>query len=127
MENQKQTVDLGVTLYDMNKQAMRSEPPLDMIMFNRKMIEVSDRIIESKKEYWMLLNNERKDYTVFKINRFISRNIIEDISIALNNRGQILSIDKQKDGNFEIWVKDYNTGEAFAYYLFDYTFGMVII
>ena len=75
----------------------------------------------------MLLSNERKDYTVFRIKRSIPRNIIEEISIALNNRGQILSIDKQKDGNFEIWVKDFSTKEAFVYYLFDYTFGVVTI
>ena len=122
-KEEKQVLDLGLTLYDMNKQAMAQEPPLDQILFNIKMKEIAD--VMAKKEYWMLLNNERKDYTVFKVNN--SANIIDEVSITLTNRGQIISIDKQEDGNYEIWIRDYDTKENFVYYLFDYTFGIVMI
>lgn len=122
-KEEKQVLDLGLTLYDMNKQAMAQEPPLDQILFNIKMKEIAD--VMAKKEYWMLLNNERKDYTVFKVNN--PANIIDEVSITLTNRGQIISIDKQEDGNYEIWVRDYDTKENFVYYLFDYTFGIVKI
>ena len=122
-KEEKQVLDLGLTLYDMNKQAMAQEPPLDQILFNIKMKEIAD--VMAKKEYWMLLNNERKDYTVFKVNN--PANIIDEVSITLTNRGQIISIDKQEDGNYEIWVRDYDTKENFVYYLFDYTFGVVKI
>ena len=122
-KEEKQVLDLGLTLYDMNKQAMAQEPPLDQILFNIKMKEIAD--VMAKKDYWMLLNNERKDYTVFKVNN--PANIIDEVSITLTNRGQIISIDKQEDGNYEIWVRDYNTKENFVYYLFDYTFGVVKI
>ena len=122
--DEKPTIDLGVTLYDLNKQAMSKEQPLDVIAFNNIIAKVADKVKD--KEYWMLLCNERKDYTVFKIEHPDNkRTITEELSVTINNRGQVLSIDEQEDGNFEIWIKDYNTKEAFVYYLFDYTFGVV--
>ena len=122
--DEKPTRDLGITLYNLNKQAMSKEQPLDVIAFNNIISKVADKVKD--KEYWMLLCNERKDYTVFKIEHPNNRRTItEELSVTINNRGQVLSIDEQEDGNFEIWIKDYNTKEAFAYYLFDYTFGVV--
>ena len=119
-------IDLGVTLYDLNKEAMSKEPPLDVIAFNIKMSEIVKKI--ATKKYWMLLNNERKDYSIFKIDHpDNTRKLIEEISITLHNRGEILSINEQKDGNFEIWIKDFDTREAFVYYLFDYSFGIITI
>ena len=50
---------------------------------------------------------------------------IKELIPTLTNRGQVLSIDKQNDGNYEIWIKDFNTKENFVYYLFDYTFGII--
>ena len=124
--DEKPTVDLGVTLYDLNKQAMSKEPPLDVIAFNIKMSKMAEKLVNKK--YWMLLCNDRKDYSVFKIdNPDNKRKLIDEVSITLHNRGEILSIAEQEDGNFEIWIKDFNTREAFVYYLFDYTFGIITI
>ena len=124
--NDTKTLDLGVTLYDLNKQAMSKEPPLDVIAFNVKMVEVAKKL--ATKKYWMLLCNERKDYSVFKIDKpDKTRKLIDEVSVTLHNRGEILSIDEQEDGNFEIWIKDFSTREAFAYYLFDYTFGIITV
>ena len=119
-EKNKQ-INLGVSLYDVNKNLMANETPLDTILLNRKIIEVANCM--TAKEYWMLLCNERKDYSVFKIEN--PNNLIEELTITLTNRGQVLSIDKQEDGNYEIWIRDYNTQENFVYYLFDYTFGII--
>ena len=44
---------------------------------------------------------------------------------TLVNRGQVLSIDKQEDGNYEIWIRDPKTKENFVYYLFDYSYGII--
>ena len=45
---------------------------------------------------------------------------------TLNNRGKILSIDKQPDGAYEIWIKDeFENNETFVYYLFNYDIGVV--
>jgi hypothetical protein len=125
-KEEKKSIDLGVTLYDLNKQAMAKEPPLDVIAFNIKMVEVVKKL--ATKKYWMLLNNETRSYTVFIIDHpENTRKITDEVSITLHNRGEILSIEEQEDGNFEIWVRDFNTREVFAYYLFDYKFGIITI
>lgn len=117
-------ISLG-TLYDVNK---------NLVLKNE--IELTDGVLNSKKEiitnfmrqmnnaYYMLLCNERKDYTVFKMNDKDSDDSIREIvSILVNeclkNRGEIRGIDltKGKDA-IEIWliIED----EAYCYYFFPY-------
>ena len=113
-------------LYDFNKSAMAQFIPLDLICFNRKTEAVVKDIYKRAKggnRYWMLLNNERKDYTVFIVESF--EGILDEFRPTLQNRGQVLSIDKQKDENYEIWIRDPKTKENFVYYLFDYSFGII--
>ena len=117
-------ISLG-TLYDVNK---------NLVLKNE--IELTDGVLNSKKEiitnfmrqinntYYMLLCNERKDYTVFKINdKDNDDSIREIVSIlvdeCLRNRGEIRGIDLTKDKNaIEIWliIED----EAYCYYFFPY-------
>ena len=74
--------------------------------------------------YYMLLCNERKDYTVFKMNdKDNDDSIREIVSIlvdeCLRNRGEIRGIDLTKDKDaIEIWliIED----EAYCYYFFPY-------
>ena len=108
-------LDLGMNLYDFNKQAMDQIEPLDPIAFNLATQHMVEDISE-RSTYWMLLNNERKDYTVFVI--LTKEGILNEIRPTLLNRGSILSIEKQSDGNYEIWIRIDN--EPFAYYLFPY-------
>lgn len=117
-------ISLG-TLYDVNK---------NLVLKNE--IELTDGVLNSKKEiitnfmrqmnnaYYMLLCNERKDYTVFKMNdKDNDDSIREIVSIlvdeCLKNRGEIRGIDltKGKDA-IEIWliIED----EAYCYYFFPY-------
>ena len=117
-------ISLG-TLYDVNK---------NLVLKNE--IELTDGVLNSKKEiitnfmrqinntYYMLLCNERKDYTVFKMNdKDNDDSIREIVSIlvdeCLRNRGEIRGIDLTKDKDaIEIWliIED----EAYCYYFFPY-------
>ena len=118
-------ITLG-NLYDFNKQAIANEPPLDMIEFNIDTDNlISDIMAQAVKghKYWMLLNNERKDYTVFIL--LTKEGTLKEFRETLQNRGQVISIDKQEDNNYEIWIREPETQENFVYYLFDYTFGIV--
>ena len=115
-------VNLG-NLYDFNKQIMANEKPLDTIAFNIKIKKMIDDLYSTKKPYWMLLCRERNDYTVFIM--MTAEGTVNEMSECLHNRGEILSIEKQEDGNYEIWIRDFKTKENFAYYLFDYTFGII--
>lgn len=121
-------VNLG-TLYDFNKEAMKNEKSLDPIQFNLKTNEIAVELQERKESrYWMLLCHERRDYTIFNIIACQNHKDIEcELKPTLLNRGIIVSIEKQPDENWEIWIRDKETAENFAYYLFPYTDGVIEI
>ena len=112
-----------MSLYEYSKQIVANEVPMDPILFNKKMIEVSMDMVEHT--YMMLLCHERRDYTIFHITNTDKKIATKEISETLYNRGKILLVDKQKDGSWEIWIRDSLTDENFAYYLFPYDNGVV--
>ena len=63
---EKEILNLG-TLYDINKNIVKqNEIKLNEITLNSKKQIITDFIKKSNNSYFMLLCNERKDYTVFK-------------------------------------------------------------
>lgn len=112
-----------MSLYEYSKQVVANEVPMDPILFNQKMIEVSMDMVEHT--YMMLLCHDRRDYTIFHIANADKKIAAKEISETLYNRGKILLVDKQKDGSWEIWIRDSLTDENFAYYLFPYDDGVV--
>lgn len=112
-----------MSLYEYSKQVVANEVPMDPILFNKKMIEVSMDMVEHT--YMMLLCHDRRDYTIFHITNTDKKIAAKEISETLYNRGKILLVDKQKDGSWEIWIRDSLTDENFAYYLFPYDDGVV--
>ena len=112
-----------MSLYEYSKQVVANEVPMDPILFNKKMIEVSTDMVEHT--YMMLLCHDRRDYTIFHIANADKKIAAKEISETLHNRGKILLVDKQKDGSWEIWIRDSLTDENFAYYLFPYDNGVV--
>ena len=118
-------ISLG-DLYSFNKQGMAQESPLDpILLFNKARETVIDILTVKDTKYWMLLCNERKDYTIFNLIAPDADSFSADLVETLKNRGLVLSIDKQEDGNFEIWIRDPDTKENFVYYLFNYNYGVV--
>lgn len=112
-----------MSLYDYSKQLVANEEPMDVITLNKTILNVAEDMLEYK--YWMLLCNDRRDYTVFNIssynNGFKTKDLISNELVpTLLNRGQVLLVDKQPDGSYEIWIRDPETLENFAYYLFKY-------
>ena len=116
-------IDTGLSMYEINKNLMKEEKPLDPIAINIAIKNAADGILSSFKKYWMLLCRERNDYTVFIITG--SNKLEDELKETILNRGKLLDISQQKDGNFEIWIRDPETEENFVYYLFDYTFGII--
>jgi hypothetical protein len=115
-------IDLGLNLYEFNKNAMSQLSPMDAIVLNKTVHEITSEMITTSR-YWMLLSNERKDYTVFIM--LTDDGTAKELIPTLTNRGQVISIDKQEDGNYEIWIRDPETKENFVYYLFNYSFGII--
>lgn len=123
-------INLG-NLYDFNKELMKQEKTIDPIIFNTKVKQIAeDMFIEASNDehYWMLLCHDRRDFTLFNIITVTNiDNIITEIAPTLTNRGQVVTIDKQPNGAWEIWIRDGETKENFAYYLFKYDNGVIEI
>lgn len=120
---------LETDLYSINKQAMSNVPPYDLIVLNRRCSEVAREIWNTNSEkptYWMLLCRERNDYTIFNI-KFDYSVLGSELKECLNIRGEVLTIDKQADNNYEIWIRDFDTKENVVYYLFDYNKGVISV
>lgn len=118
------------TVYDLNKQLVQKE---EKVLSNSKLREKKKTIAsfadKSMDNYFMLLCNERKDYTVFRTKTCCLYEDLEkmaDILVdeCLKNRGEVRAIDITKDKKaIEIWLVI--DEEAYCYYFFPY--GQAII
>lgn len=122
-ELKKNEVILG-NLYDMNKQAMLSQPVLTKEQIDKIKPDLEDWFNWTLDGYAMLLCRERYDFTIFHLYEKENPNppqiAVTELIDLLKNRGKILSIEKDSEtmnNAWEIWVKI--GGEAFAYYLFE--------
>ena len=110
--------DIKTNLHDLNKMVVGQLPEL-----NKKGIEelASDiRTLERKKEkYFMLLSNEKKDYTIF--NKVKEKGSLDlEVLDVISTRGKIKEYEVMGDYDaIEIWVD-----ETF-YALFPYDLGVV--
>lgn len=118
------------TVYDLNKQLVQTtEKVISPYKLNEKKKLIKNFVRECKDNYFMLLCNDRKDYTIFncisdktedKLNELANVFVDE----CLMNRGQIKGIDltEHKDA-IEVWLSI--DDEAFCYYFFPYDLGIV--
>lgn len=124
MENNKEEIVIG-NLYDINKNLVKEkEIKLNEGVLNSKKQIITDFIKKCNNSYYMLLCNERKDYTVFRWVNTCNESDAKEISKilvdeCLTNRGEIRGIDltKNKDA-IEIWIIIDN--DAYVYYFFPY-------
>lgn len=127
-EETKQTEFALGTLYDLNKGLVQqNEVKLSEGVLNSKKEVIKNFLVKTNNNYYMLLSNERKDYTIFtmgsndsytyedKSKRLVSILVDE----CLVNRGEIRGIDITKDkGAIEIWMSIEE--ESYVYYFFPY-------
>lgn len=118
------TTDLELgTLYDVNKTAMAQEPVMTTEILEQKKLDLAEyfEFDSHSVKYYMLLCNERRDYTVFNLSTKDTEKCAvaaQDVIECMTNRGLPLGIDQQPDGAWELWIK---TEEGcFAYFLFPY-------
>lgn len=129
-KNKTSKVSLG-TLYDLNKAAVIKEISLTGDKLEEKKPIIIDFLKNANDTYYMLLCNERKDYTVFELSDQKQEKILKDLADCLVdecllNRGLVKGIDITKDqGAIEIWLSI--DEEAFVYYFFPYGSAIVKI
>ncbi len=112
------------TLYDANKQIMANKAfkPLTHIELAAAQQKIEDFFNMKCDCYGMLYCRQRSDITIFHMYENQNPNppalAAKECIECCTDRGEVLSIEEQPDGNFEIWIRI--EGEAFAYYLFPY-------
>ena len=104
MEEENKTSEIAIgTLYDLNKDLVKkTEIKLAEGVLNSKKEIIKNFIYKTNNNYYMLLCNERKDYTVFDFKnkkwseRYMScaKCLVDE---CLTNRGEIRGIDLTKD------------------------------
>lgn len=123
MEEKTSQIALG-TLYDLNKTAVIKEISLTGKNLEKKKNIILDFLQKTKNNYYMLLCNERRDYTIFNLKELSILNKEKELTDCLVdecllNRGLVKGIDLTKDKNaIEIWLSI--DEEAFVYYFFPY-------
>ena len=121
--NNTHNVSLG-TLYDFNKQILSKQKKLNQFEIDQIKPEIEEWFNWQIDGYAMLLCRERYDFTIFHLYEKQNSNpckiAVTELIDLLNNRGNILSIEKDSNtinNAWEIWLEI--DKEIFVYYLFN--------
>lgn len=108
------------SLYDMNKQAYNSVFPLSDHDILKAKNAISEWLQENVEGYYLLLSNERRDYTFIKTDHAHTDKCAEEIITALKNRGRILDCRFLDDthNTYELWIRDSIDKENYFFALF---------
>ena len=126
----KTEISMG-DLYTINKAIVENNiPDLTKEEINSKRSILEEFIERTNNEYYMLLCNDQKDYTLFHRSGKGSEDTIGcgliDILLdeCIPNRGRAKSIDITEDkAAIEIWISI--NKESFCYYFFPYDLGII--
>ena len=113
------------TLYDANKQIMNDKKhfgPLSNLELAAAQEKIEDFFNMKCDCYGMLYCKERSDITIFHMYENQNPNppaiAAKECILCCLDRGELISVEEQPDGNWEFWIRIDN--DAFAYYLFPY-------
>ena len=116
-------LDAGMTLYDVAKQGAAAASPLPECALMQMQKDICDFVLKHPDHYYMLLCNERKDYTVLHTEYGIGWDltVASIVQECLQNRGNIVEYEIQEQtGGIELWIRDDVYEDAAAYYFFPY-------
>ena len=111
------------TLYELNQQALKNIPAINTQEITKAITELADYIKNSGNKYFMLLNKERSDYTIF-IYEEKAKELAEEMIGCLTDRGELLVVEKQDNSAYECWIR--RSGLVYMYYLFPYDNAVII-
>ena len=117
MEKNIQEQKIEMNLHDLNKTVIAALPALSKEELNAKTKEILSFVRGVSDTYFMLLSNEKRDFTIFKA-VIKNEKLISELLEVIENRGIIKAIDAV-NGAFEIWIDD-----SF-YAFFPYDLGVV--
>lgn len=115
----------SISLYDINKQAKKDLPDLNDTDLDLGEKNILDFATKNPSQYYMLLNNEMKYYTVFETGcEDGDATFVQEVMNLLKYFDNVKSIELVNDDTaVEIWAT--LNGELGAFYLFDYNKGVI--
>ena len=122
-------VNLGMSMYDLNKQIISQLKALNEEGMLKAFETLDDFVERVEAQYFMLLCRDINYYTLFKVERegdisgTLERFSAEVIDCVLDN-GAIKSVEPVPGDAIEIWVEPAET-EPVAMYLFPYDRGVI--
>ena len=119
-------INLGMNIYDMNKQIISQMDILDEEGYNIARQRLDDLVKLSDQTYYMLLCRDINYYTIFKIN-VLADNLMrfsEEVIDCVHDIGAIKSVEPVPGDAIEIWAHPVY-GDPVVMYLFPYDVGVV--
>ncbi len=118
MEEEKQDIQMNMSLYDLNKSVIFNLPPQDESILNKNFREISSWFGKNNDSWFMLMCKERSDFTIIHITNDNYFQATQELKEILQERGSISSLQYNQDQDiWEIWVKDEK--EAYIFMLFE--------
>lgn len=118
---------LKISLMDLNSMLVNQLPELTDEQIEEAKILIKNYTTTEYSNYFMLLNNELRYYTVFMTKTELIPDLkpIEDEVIeCLHDLGTIKSISVNNDGVVECWITA--DDKSYPLFLFDYTKGVIL-
>ena len=119
-------VNLGMTIYDLNKQVISQMGILEGAAREEAHLRIIDMATRSNNTYFMLLCRDINYYTLFKLNKDNNGlcNIADEVFECVEDIGAIKSAESVESGAIEIWAHPVD-GDPVAIYLFPYDAGVI--
>lgn len=124
----EEKTNASMNLYDLNKNIMQNIPKEAIPTEEQVKKEINNFVAAVGSNYYMLLGNEIKYYTIFEKTNSEdllegSAGLAQEVIWCLCDLGEILSC-SQEPGAIEFWVRDAND-EPQVLYFFDYSAGII--
>ena len=119
-------VNLGMTIYDLNKQVISQMCILEGAAREEAHLHITDMATRSNNTYFMLLCRDINYYTLFKLNKDNNDlcNIANEVFECVEDIGAIKSVESVEGDAIEIWAHPVD-GDPVAMYLFPYDAGVI--
>ena len=119
-------VNLGMTIYDLNKQVISQMGILEGAAREEAHLHITDMATSSNNTYFMLLCRDINYYTLFKLNKDNNGlcNIANEVFECVEDIGAIKSVESVEGDAIEIWVHPVDE-DPIVMYLFPYDAGVI--
>lgn len=118
----KPDAKLNVNLYELNKTLYKSMPDLSFNEVQKKKMKIAGWISKTNNDYYMLLNRELADYTVFATIDNYGAPIIDELFDIIYHRGisiKSIEIDEEEYQWIQFWIKTDNDILMYAFFPYD--------